>query len=406
MTSRTLPETAELRIMFAIFQTSNRANGGVESLTQVIELGQWQGVVVTQKETPTNDRWKKAGLHVDVWSLPYQVGSSFFKTSFSKKVAWIWSLIRTNVETWRIVKKHKINVVHCNDPAPFWHIAVGAFLAGLPLVWNLRDTKPTLESFPRNRYRNKLRWTRALLVLSQEMAEYYRQTIGAKFFSERNISLVPIYSIVDLGKMRPPESSQREAIRRSLGIQETEFAIGYAAAFNDKKNQLGFFKNAGADLQKKIPNARVHLLGDFRPEEDSYAKRCAEMVQETGTTELYVFHGFAEDMSRWYAALDVVIVPTRQEGLARCMIEAMACGVPVVSFDVCSAREMLDEYECGSVLKQGYYAELVTSLVELSRDSELRSAQGTRGAETAAKLFSATDVITQYKQLYKQLSQG
>lgn len=406
MTDHSLPQSDELRVMFAVFQTSNRANGGVESLTQVIELGQWQGVVVTQKETATNERWRNAGLHVDVWSLPYNVGSSFFKTSLTKKIAWIASLIRTNAKTLRIAKKHKINVIHCNDPAPFWHIAVGAFLAGVPLVWNLRDTKPTLASLPRKRYQNKLRWARALLVLSREMADYYRKAIGAEFFSQKNIALVPIYSIVDLDKMRPLKSSQREAIRRSLGIQESEFAIGYAAAFNDKKNQFEFLKNAGADLQKKIPNARVHLLGDFRPAEDDYAKRCAEVVQETGTTELYAFHGFAEDMSQWYAALDVVIVPTRQEGLARCMIEAMACGVPVVSFDVCSAREMLEEHQCGAVLKQGRYEEMVTCLVDLARNSELRSAQGDRGSRAAAKLFSATEVISQYKQLYKQVSRG
>jgi glycosyltransferase involved in cell wall biosynthesis len=404
MTKHSPPQTDELRVMFAVFQTSNRANGGVESLTQVIELGQWQGVVVTQKETPTNDRWKKVGLHVDVWSLPYQVGSSFFRTSFRKKLAWMFSLVLTNLKTWRVAKQHKINVVHCNDPAPFWHVAVGAFFAGVPVVWNLRDTKPSLESLPRKRYRNKLRWCRALLVLSREMADYYREAIGAQFFSRRNIALVPVYSIVDLETMRPLEASQREAIRRSLGIRESEFAIGYAAAFNDKKNQLQFIQNAGVDLQRKIPHARVHLLGDFRPGEDTYAKRCVEAVQETRTTGLFSFHGFAEDMSQWYAALDAVIVPTRQEGLARCMIEAMACGVPVVSFDVCSAREMLEVHQCGSVLMQGDYQGFVARLVELSENSVLRSAQGDRGSQTAAKLFSATDVIAQYKQLYEQLS--
>jgi glycosyltransferase involved in cell wall biosynthesis len=404
MKKHSLPQTDELRVLFAVFQTSNRANGGVESLTQVIELGKWQGVVVTQKETPTNERWCKAGLDVEVWSLPYQVGSSFFRTSLWKKFAWMFSLIRTNLKTWRVAKQHKINVVHCNDPAPFWHIAIGAFLAGIPVVWNLRDTKPSLEALPRKRYRNKLRWCRALLVLSREMADYYREAVGEQFLKHRDIALVPIYSIVDLEKMKPLESSQRQVTRRSLGIQDTEFAIGYAAAFNDKKNQLQFIRNAGAELQKSIPNARVHLLGDFRPAEDAYAKRCLEAVKETGTADLFAFHGFTEDMSQWYAALDAVIVPTRQEGLARCMIEAMACGVPVVSFDVCSAREMLDEYQCGSVLEQGDYEGLVAKLVELSKNPALRSEQGDRGSQAAAKLFSATEVIAQYKHLYSRLS--
>lgn len=393
-------------VLFAVFQTGARANGGVESITQVIESREWQGLVATQLETAVNPRWRKAGLAVETWTLPYRSGESFARAGLMTKFRWLASLVRTNWRVWRLIGQRGIGVVHCNDPAPFWHVVWGARWRRVPVVLNLRDTKSSLDGFPVKRYRRRFGLCAAILVLSREMGEFYARAVGAGFLQDRRIRIEPIYSIVDFGHMHPLPDEERTALRERLGIGPDEFAIGYAAAFNDKKNQLGFIEQAGPLLKTRLPAARVHCLGDFEPDRDAYAKKCLDAAARLGVDRQILFRGFTPEIHRWYQALDTLVVPTRQEGLARCMIEGMACGVPVVSFDVCSAREMLEGHACGLVVDQGDHAGLVEGLVRLACDAGLRKTMGERGVQVARKLFDRAQVAAAYAGFYRRVATG
>src|SRR5262249_36018612 len=133
------------------------------------------------------------------------------------------------------------------------------------------------------------------------------------------------------------------------------FAIGVVAAFEPRKAQLDFLKEAAPRLRKLLPQSRVFFVGDFAPETNDYARRCLAETEEAGLGEAVTFAGYQSEVNQWYRALDLVVVASRNEGLARCMIESLACGTPVVSFDVCSAREILEEGECGAVVPGGDY---------------------------------------------------
>jgi glycosyltransferase involved in cell wall biosynthesis len=101
-----------------------------------------------------------------------------------------------------------------------------------------------------------------------------------------------------------------------------------------------------------------------------------------------------------------VIVASRNEGLARCMIESLACGTPVVSFDVCSAREILQGHDCGVVVSGGDYDAMVHEIVTLFEAGEVRAELGHRAAEAAKKLFNPPEIISRYEQLYLSLTKN
>ena len=391
------------KVLFAVFQTGNRANGGVESISQVIDSIGRECVVVTQMDTSSNQRWQQAGHKVEVLSLNYRIGDGFNKSSLTTKLKRIWSLAKTNWQTWRMIRNHKIQVLHCNDPAPFWHVVPAAWITRTPVVLNLRDSKSQNEVTSVAKYRRKFRFSSVILVLSQEMAKFYRDMVGEKFVNDHRMRFKHIYSIVDFERMQLKNLSQRQADRRSLEIAEDAIAIGFVAAFNDKKNQLDFIQQALPELKRQQPNAHIFFVGDFRPSEDPYAQRCQDAVMKLGLKGQITFAGFTDEIEKWYSSLDLVVVPTRKEGMARCMIEALACGTPVVSFDVCSAHEILTHYECGIVIPQGDYLELVNSLVALSGDDAQREELGKNGHTIANKLYSRRKNLRQYQDLYRSL---
>jgi glycosyltransferase involved in cell wall biosynthesis len=128
-----------------------------------------------------------------------------------------------------------------------------------------------------------------------------------------------------------------------------------------------------------------------------------EAVQRLGLESIMRFVGFTANVVDWYRALDVVVIASRSEGLARCMIESLACGTPVVSFDVCSAREILEQYDCGRVVPQGDYPRLVRELVALAGNSSMCNALGANGSRTARELFHPAYIMEQYEHLYGAL---
>ncbi|MFH7243852.1 MAG: glycosyltransferase family 4 protein [Spirulina sp.] len=388
-------------VIFVIFQTGSQANGGVESITQVIEhCRSLRPQIVTQMETVVNQRWRQAGAEVALWPLPYRLGASLWQGQFWAWGQRLWSLAQTNGRMFRRVRQSAVRVVHCNDPAAFWHTALGAKLAGAAVLFNIRDTKARDETYG-------WKWTiacwlsDALLVLSQEMRQSLMNALPAA--RRQEAKLHAIYSIVDTTALAPPTAVTRQQLRGQLGIPADAFAVGYVATLNPKKAQLALIEQAIPALHRAIPNLHLYLVGDCAPD-NPYAQACVTAVQTLGLESVVTLTGYTPAVADWYPALDLVIVASRQEGLARCMIESLACGTPVVSFAVCSAGEILLGHHCGRVVPEGDYEALNRAIIDLSSQPSLREDLGKNGVDAVQHLFRAETIALQYEALYAALA--
>lgn len=380
---------ARVPVAFVVTQSGARANGGVESITQVVgRLRSVRPLVVTQAETDFNRRWRDAGADVRVWPM-HSLG--------------IASLLKNNLRAFRLVRSERCRVVHCNDIHALWQTAFGARLAGAAVVFNVRNVKPEGARYGR-RWQLARRLSTRQLVLSGEMAEALARRLGIADSSPSRARLGHIYSAVDTEKFSPAVGAHRAAIREKLGVDADSFAVGVVAAFEPRKAQLEFIRDSVPRLLRLAPRARVYFVGDFEHETDAYARRCLDEAKRAGVDASVSFVGYTEAVAEWYRALDAVAVPSRNEGLARCMIESIACGTPVVSFDVCSAREILEGHGCGLVVESGDYASLAEALARLGRDEELRARLGAAGVSAARGLFEPSEVVAAYERLYLSLA--
>jgi len=92
--------------------------------------------------------------------------------------------------------------------------------------------------------------------------------------------------------------------------------------------------------------------------------------------------------------------------LMRGMIEAMSCGRPVVSFDVCSAREVLEgePAAAGAVLPMDDYEGMARALIRYATDGEAQISAGRAGSAVARLLFDPEEVTERYERVYRELS--
>ncbi|WP_241195746.1 glycosyltransferase [Streptomyces sp. SID10362] len=130
----------------------------------------------------------------------------------------------------------------------------------------------------------------------------------------------------------------------------------------------------------RVPGARLVLVGDG-PDRARLTARAPASV---------LFAGTVADAAVWYRAADLVVLPSRWEGMALAPLEAMACGRPVVVTDVDGAREGLPPALVPHCLvPPGAPAALATAVTTLLLDAPLRTSLGHRGR---AHVRSAHDV--------------
>jgi glycosyltransferase involved in cell wall biosynthesis len=151
---------------------------------------------------------------------------------------------------------------------------------------------------------------------------------------------------------------------------------------------------AWPEVERQVAGARLVLVGDG-PDADRL-RSCAP-----GSV---LFAGAAPDAAPWYRAADVVVLPSRWEGMALAPLEAMACARPVVVTDVDGARESLPPQQLPYCLvppeDPGALARELTALL---RDEQLRAALGAQGRRhvlAAHDLRHAADAVTD---VYREL---
>lgn len=128
------------------------------------------------------------------------------------------------------------------------------------------------------------------------------------------------------------------------------------------------------------------------------------LMQELGIDELRCrLHGSLTDVKEVYLDSSVFTLPSRFEGFGLVIIEAMACGVPVVAFDCENGpRNIITNNHNGILVKPFDVDEYTESLLRLMQDDQLRSQMGNHAYESS-KQYYIEDIASQWKELFDEV---
>lgn len=373
-------------ILFAAYQTDRGSNGGMESATRIFEAlaGAFRWTLMTNRETPRTERWRAGGARVVQFGFDDGAG----RLRRALQLGGLGGLLL------REVARSRPDVMHANDVRAAQVTSRLAPLTKRPWIYTVRDTKAPGESYSPI-WGRIARHADRIVTLSDEMGQFMQDRFAAS--AQR---LVTISSIVDLETFRPLDPKDRARLRFGLGIGPDEQAVGIVAGVIEKKGQLEFLQQAMPALLARHPRLGLHLIGDHRPESESYARACQQAAERLSPNGRVRFHGFVAPVHPWLQALDCVVVASRNEGLARCMIESMACATPVVSFEVCSAREMLEATGAGRVVPFGDFVSLAEAVSNLLGNVAQASLMGRKGREAAETRFHEDVIARKWQRLY------
>ncbi|WDF38225.1 glycosyltransferase [Streptomyces sp. T12] len=246
-----------------------------------------------------------------------------------------------------------------------------------PHAWSFEAADGVVAHLARGWERFGARWaTRVLCVSEAERHTGERCGIAAAW------RVVP--NGVDTRRFRPQGDSARS------GAGPLVVCVGRLC----RQKGQDVLLTAWPEVVRRVPGARLVLVGDG-PDADRLRSGAPASVEFAGATS---------DPAPWYRAADVVVLPSRWEGMALAPLEAMACGRPVVVTDVDGARESLPAGRPPSCLVPPEDpGALARALTELLQDEPLRTALGAQGRAhvlVAHDLRHATDAVTD---VYREL---
>ncbi len=208
---------------------------------------------------------------------------------------------------------------------------------------------------------------------------------------------------IDTERFRPVESSrQRDRVRESLELAPGDFVVTIVAALRPEKNHEMFLR-AAARFRAKGGRGIFLVVGDGKE-----AGKLHGLTGELGLWDAVRFMGARDDIPVILAASDVSVLCSYPvvETFPLSVLEAMACGVPVVVTAVGSIPEMITDGREGLVIPPGDDEKLTEALLDLERDARRRAAMGERARERAESEFSQARMVAEYAALFRSLQGG
>ena len=267
----------------------------------------------------------------------------------------------------------------------FWG-RLAAHIAGVPVIASALHSTGWPDGVGRiNRWLTGI--TDAFIGVADAHGEFLRDF--EKFPAEK---VRVIRNGVDCVTFAPCPSARAE-VRRELGLDAETPLIGIVAALRSEKNH-GMLVRSAAKLRETFPDAHWLIVGDGpeRPAIESYA----ELLKINDRIHLL---GTRHDTPRLLAALDLFTLCSLNEASPVSILEALACGVPVVATDVGSVNESVVEGETGLLIPSGDVDAMTEAVSKLLSNPELSQAMGTAGRKLVRQSGSLESMVEGYQRM-------
>ncbi len=187
---------------------------------------------------------------------------------------------------------------------------------------------------------------------------------------------------------------------RELGLPDGRSWITYLGRL-DRQKGLSWLVEQSASWLAAHSGHDILLVGDG-PERQALATQIAR-IAPPGRLHLT---GWQSNVPGILAASDLVVLPSRWEGMPNAVLEAMASGRPVLAADVEGVRELLGEDADHQIARPEDAGQWREKLGQLLADRQLAAELGTRNRARARERFSIATVVRSYAELYQSLARA
>ena len=312
---------------------------------------------------------------------------------FPRTLCYVNAIRRTS----SYLRQWRPDILHALLPGPCILGGMAAIFADVPVV--VRSPRSMLGLYrPRTRIGA---WLDEIFLRSATFSIGNSQAVSRELIEVAKCSpekCGTIYNGVDLDRFRPDLT---RAWRNSVGWNESHIVFGLVGNFSLAKQHCDFVEAAGL-IAKNHQQARFILIGA-----DHGMKRSViEQINSSGLASKFHTAEATPDPQYVFAALDVYVCTSATEGFSNVILEAMACGKPVIATDTGGNPEAVEHNVTGFLVPVGSPSSVADAAELLLRDPNLRQYMGACGRQRVEERFSLQATTEATERLYIQLLQA
>ena len=198
-----------------------------------------------------------------------------------------------------------------------------------------------------------------------------------EYFQIPECRIKVVYNGVDHKLFNPDMKKYRKTMRNKYEIGDNELVILFVANNWERK---GLSTIIEAISKTKIDKIRLIIVGRGRTRHYISLAR-----NKSINLENIIFTGRTIDVEKYYGMADLFVLPSRYEPFSNACLEAMACGLPVVTTKTNGASELIKEGGNGFVLENWNNSDNLSEIIKKLTDNNIREEMGHNAADTAKK---------------------
>lgn len=358
---------------------STSGPGGAETacvnLIRGLDPARWRGIaVVPEKGWLYNEVLQAGGKPVVLDS-----GSRFDLPGYFVALA-------------RLVRQHKVGLIHGHLFGPSYSASLLGLLMKLPVVCTLHgqvDLHPK-ESFKRIKFGLLNRGASRLVFVSESLRRFF---LGTGLLLSEITAVIP--NGVDAARFgRAPDRSSRAA----FGASDDEFLVGAVGNVRPAKG-YDVLLRAAALLRARSVNYRFVVVGEA---DSDLGLRLRSLCEELGLADCVSFPGYLRDVTPALNAFDVYAITSRSEGFSISTVEAMAAGLPVVATRCGGPEEIVDDGITGILVNNGSPEAVAAAIESLRINGRWRRELGDAARAAVRRRFTMDAHVQAYEALYEK----
>jgi glycosyltransferase involved in cell wall biosynthesis len=290
----------------------------------------------------------------------------------------------------RAIQQLQPDVVHAHDPH-------GVAMAALALSMSTMPAKPPLVASRRVDFhlrgsalsRWKYRQVDCFICASEAIRT---MLIGDGVAAERTVT---VHDGILLG---PAAAAPVAPLHEELGLPHGSPIVGNVAALVPHKGQKHLIEAASL-VVRQVPDARFVIAG-----EGELRESLEHQIRHLALEKHVILAGFRPDILSVHKAFDIFVMSSVTEGLGTSVLDAMACGRPVVGTQAGGIPEVIDDGVTGMLVPPRDHRAMADAIVKLLKDPGLRERMGAAGLALATARFSAERMVQDTLRVYDRIA--
>jgi len=266
-----------------------------------------------------------------------------------------------------LIREYRPSLIYANGPRAAFYGGLSGRVLNIPVIWHCRIAD-------RDRYLDHLlcRLSTGIIANSQATARRFKPRFQQKVRT--------IYNGIDIQWLQDRDVQKPDLI-------QPDWKVILVAARISKSKRHDLALSAFEKIAPSDPRLHLVCVGAKDQLDPGLHDNLMMKAGQSQFSDRIHWVGQADDMRPWYKSADILLFPAENEAFGRVLVEAMACGVPVIATRSGGVPEIVREEIDGILVTPGDTGELAKAVLRLLKDEGLRN-QMSKTASKRAESFS------------------